>query len=69
MGKNVILPFLHYRHITALDKLIISHADNDHIGGAKAVLNSIPTAQVLSSAPLQLAAYNATQCYAGYSWV
>lgn len=68
MGKNVILPFLHYRHITALDKLIISHADNDHIGGAKAVLNSIPTAQVLSSAPLQLAAYNATQCYAGYSW-
>ncbi|WP_428354114.1 DNA internalization-related competence protein ComEC/Rec2 [Methyloprofundus sp.] len=68
MGKNVVLPFLHNRYILVLDKLIISHADNDHIGGAVAVLNSIPTQQVFSSVPGQLAAYNARQCYAGYRW-
>ena len=68
MGRNVVLPYLYYRHITRLDKLIISHADNDHIGGANSLLNSLPIQNVLSSAPGQLAAYNATQCYAGYSW-
>ncbi|OQK18378.1 hypothetical protein AU255_11335 [Methyloprofundus sedimenti] len=68
MGRNVILPFLYYRHILRLDKLIISHADNDHIGGAETLLNSISVQQVLSSVPDQLATYNAIQCSAGYSW-
>ncbi|MBT5221988.1 MAG: DNA internalization-related competence protein ComEC/Rec2 [Gammaproteobacteria bacterium] len=68
MGKNVVLPLLYYRHITSLDQLVISHADNDHIGGARALLSSIPVRQVFSSVPEQLADYNATQCYAGYMW-
>ena len=68
MGRNVVLPFLHYRHITKLDKLIISHADNDHIGGARALLSSISVRQVLSSVPDQLSAFDAVLCYAGYTW-
>jgi competence protein ComEC len=68
MGKNVVLPLLYYRHITSLDQLIISHADNDHIGGARALLSSIPVRQVFSSVPDQLADYDATQCRAGYMW-
>ncbi len=68
MGRNVILPYLYYRNITHLDKLIISHADNDHIGGAAALLNAIPVRQVLSSVPHQLSAYHATQCSAGNKW-
>ncbi|MCK5667115.1 MAG: DNA internalization-related competence protein ComEC/Rec2, partial [Thiotrichaceae bacterium] len=68
MGRNVVIPFLHYQDITALDTLIISHADNDHIGGAEALLSFIPVQQVLSSVPDQLAPYNAIACYAGDSW-
>lgn len=64
MGRSVVLPFLHYRHIFALDTLIISHADNDHIGGVPALLSVMPTQQIFSSATL----YNTKQCYAGYSW-
>ncbi|RLA19709.1 MAG: DNA internalization-related competence protein ComEC/Rec2, partial [Gammaproteobacteria bacterium] len=32
------------------------------------VMATIPTQQVLSSAPKQLAAYDAQMCYAGYAW-
>lgn len=68
MGRNVVLPYLHFRDITALDKFIISHADNDHIGGAEAVLSEIPVRQVVSSVPGQLSAYNAVMCNTGFSW-
>jgi len=68
MGRNVVVPFLNYQHIIALDKLIISHADNDHIGGAEAVLDSIPTQQVLSSVPEKLTFVDAIDCIAGYIW-
>ncbi len=68
MGQNVVLPFLTYRQISALDKLIISHADNDHIGGAKAILNQLPTKQVLSSVPHELSDFSALACQEGQNW-
>jgi len=68
MGKNVVLPFLHYQQITSIDTLVISHADNDHIGGAKSLLAEMPTEIILSSVPEQLADYKAVACYAEQSW-
>jgi len=68
MGRNVVLPFLHFRHIKLLDKVIISHADNDHIGGAKAVLSIINANEILSSVPEQLNPYSAISCIAGQEW-
>ncbi len=68
MGSNVVMPFLRFQRITALDKLIISHADNDHIGGAESILNTIPVTQVLSSVPQKLATYHALECTTGYRW-
>lgn len=68
MGRNVVLPFLHYQQITRIDTLVISHGDNDHIGGAEALLDELPTEKILSSVPEQLAAYKAVSCYAGQSW-
>ena len=68
MGRSVVVPFLIYQHITRLDKLIISHADNDHIGGAEAVLSTIPTKQVLSSVPEELTSFDAIDCIAGQAW-
>jgi len=69
MGRNVVLPFLHFRHIKVLDKVIISHADNDHIGGAKAILSTINANEILSSVPEQLNPYSAISCIAGQEWL
>ena len=68
MGRRVVLPFLHYQQVTQLDMLIISHGDNDHIGGAEAVLQTLPTHQLLIGVPQKLQNYNPIACRAGQSW-
>ena len=65
-GDAVVLPFLQHRGVEQLDMLVISHGDNDHIGGAEAVLNAIPVKAVRSSVPAQVA--KATACRAGQRW-
>ncbi|MDP3839171.1 MAG: DNA internalization-related competence protein ComEC/Rec2, partial [Methylococcales bacterium] len=68
-GKNVLLPFLHQQGVANLDRLIISHGDNDHIGGAQSLLHGIHVENVLTSVPEKLSAYRAERCVAGQSWV
>ncbi|MDD5631186.1 MAG: DNA internalization-related competence protein ComEC/Rec2, partial [Methylococcales bacterium] len=68
MGQSVVLPFLRRQGASKIDKLIISHGDNDHSGGAVSVISGIPTEQVLTSAPQQLSAYSPILCVAGKSW-
>ena len=68
MGKNIVVPFLRSRQIKHLDMLIVSHADNDHIGGAKALLSEIKSEEILSSVPDELLAYQAKSCLAGQKW-
>ena len=46
MGSAVIKPALRALGIRKLDRLVISHADNDHAGGAAGVLASIPVVDV-----------------------
>ncbi|MGA1071314.1 MAG: DNA internalization-related competence protein ComEC/Rec2 [Pseudohongiellaceae bacterium] len=46
MGSVVIKPALRALGIKKLDRLVISHADNDHAGGAAGVLASIPIADI-----------------------
>jgi competence protein ComEC len=65
-GAAVVVPYLRYQGIKQLDMLMISHADNDHIGGASAVLSSYPTKQILSSDPDKLA--GSEFCRDGQSW-
>ena len=67
-GKSVILPFLRQQGASKIDKLIISHGDNDHIGGAVSLMRGMPAGQVLTSAPEQLSDYSPTLCAAGQSW-
>jgi len=65
-GSAVVIPYLRYQAVKQLDMLIISHADNDHIGGANAVLSTYPANQVLSSDPDKLA--GSALCEQGQSW-
>ncbi|OWT65876.1 DNA internalization-related competence protein ComEC/Rec2 [Candidimonas nitroreducens] len=48
-GARTIVPFLQARGIRRLDAMVISHADIDHVGGARSVLREIPVQQSYSS--------------------
>ncbi|MGE8620237.1 MAG: DNA internalization-related competence protein ComEC/Rec2, partial [Achromobacter spanius] len=54
-GERVLAPFMQARGITALDVLVLSHADQDHVGGARAVLAAVPVR--LSYASFDVAAF------------
>jgi len=68
MGKNVILPFLNYQNIKKLDMLMISHGDNDHIGGADTILKNLPVDQIVTSVPDKFDGKNAIYCNAPQNW-
>ncbi|GMK41373.1 DNA internalization-related competence protein ComEC/Rec2 [Paenibacillus sp. CCS19] len=42
VGRKVLVPLLKQRGVHAIDLLVITHLDSDHIGGLQAVLESIP---------------------------
>ncbi|MGZ8189604.1 MAG: DNA internalization-related competence protein ComEC/Rec2 [Methylococcaceae bacterium] len=68
MGLSVLLPFLRMQATDKIDRLIISHGDNDHIGGAASLMRGIATEKVLTSVPQQLRDYSPVMCVAGQSW-
>jgi len=69
MGHSVLLPFLRSQGIDKVNSLIISHGDNDHIGGAASLMHGIDTEQVLTSVPQLLSEYAPSECVAGQSWL
>jgi competence protein ComEC len=44
-GESVVVPYLLGRGVHRLDRLLLSHHDNDHAGGVGAVLRRLPVAQ------------------------
>jgi competence protein ComEC len=50
-GQRIILPFLRGRGIDAIDRLVISHSDSDHIGGAATLLKEISFGSMMGSLP------------------
>lgn len=68
MGKVALIPFLTGEGLTQVDRMIISHGDNDHIGGAEAVLQAIPIKSIFSSVPEKFSLYPSQACYAGQHW-
>lgn len=65
-GRSVLVPFLRHESVTHVDTLIVSHGDNDHIGGSHSLQAAVPVGRVLSSVPERLA--SAQSCLAGDSW-
>lgn len=66
-GERVVLPYLAWRGIRALDLLMVSHGDNDHAGGAPAIRRAFPGARVLSGEPTS-GLGPASRCRAGQRW-
>ena len=66
MGTAIIQPFLQHQGIKKIDTLIVSHSDNDHIGGAIPLINNVPVDTILTSATDKL--LKSIPCYAGEEW-
>jgi len=48
-GRTRVVPFLRKQGIQALDALILTHPDSDHIGGAIPVLEQVPVRRLLTN--------------------
>ncbi|WP_217994984.1 MBL fold metallo-hydrolase, partial [Methylogaea oryzae] len=64
-GRSVVEPFLRATVGPAIDALVVSHGDNDHIGGADYLLEALPVARLYTSVPERLERYGPIPCRAG----
>ena len=46
-GKAILVPFLKSKGIKRIDKFIVTHADQDHIGGGEAILQSFQVRELV----------------------
>ncbi|MGY4829662.1 DNA internalization-related competence protein ComEC/Rec2 [Sphaerotilaceae bacterium SBD11-9] len=71
-GQRVLLPLLRARGEARIDKLVLSHRDLDHVGGAAVLLKNLPVGELLSSleAAHHLRSLHPApvRCEAGQSW-
>ena len=67
-GSSVIVPYLRSLGIESLDYLIVSHGDNDHIGGAQAIIDAYSTVTVLGQDIESLKVGAKQDCYDGLNW-
>lgn len=69
LGERVVLPSLRKLGVNGLDLMLLSHADADHAGGARAIASGLPVARVLSGDPLALPVeLQAEGCESGEQW-
>jgi competence protein ComEC len=71
-GSRIVVPFLRGEGVGRLDGLVLSHADDDHYGGAASVVRARHPAWLLSSLvssdPLHALAIESRRCEAGQRW-
>ncbi len=67
-GEAVVLPFLISNDVAAIDTLIVSHGDNDHIGGVDSLLQYMPVTTLLTGSMEKLVTYAAQPCQKGQRW-
>jgi len=53
-GKAIVVPFLQQQGIYHIDKVIISHGDNDHSGGINALAKVLQLSEILTSVPQKI---------------
>jgi competence protein ComEC len=51
-GQRTILPYLRGRGIGQIDRMVISHSDSDHVGGAASLLKQISFREMMGSLPI-----------------
>lgn len=67
-GAAAVAPYLVHRGYRRIDRLVISHSDNDHSGGAEAVFSALDVQRIDSGEPQALGWARSTACRAGMQW-
>jgi len=68
VAESVISPFLRARGIDKVDKLVVSHADNDHAGGVDVIHESVQVAQLRVGESFETRFVAPLPCIAGDHW-
>ena len=72
LGQRVIVPYLQYIGVDTLNRLVISHGDNDHAGGADSVLQLVDVQMLFSEPQVYEERFqnekNSQICKAGQKW-
>lgn len=68
MGENVVLPFLRTFDTKKIDMLVISHGDNDHIGGMNALHKQLAILAIKTSVPEKIPYQQVSYCLRGETW-
>ncbi|RAP58008.1 DNA internalization-related competence protein ComEC/Rec2 [Oleiagrimonas sp. MCCC 1A03011] len=66
-GDAAVLPAIRASGAGPADRIVISHGDNDHAGGARAVAKAFPDARRLSGEPKRMPV-PMPPCHAGQHW-
>ncbi len=69
-GEAVVVPFLKQSGIRHLDMILVSHGDNDHIGGLGSILEQFKPQHLLSNHDSNTPEreIQSTPCHAGHTW-
>lgn len=68
VAEQVIVPFLKAKGIRRIDWLLVSHADNDHSGGVRAIHEYAEVRAMLVGESLREADLSSSACVAGQYW-
>lgn len=66
-GRDVLAPYLRSQGIARVDRLIISHENSDHAGGADGLREAVNTVEIVTNAPAWRGI--AKPCRVGAHWV
>lgn len=67
-AEQVVLPFLRYKGIKAIDWLVVSHADDDHAGGTPALVEQIEVRRIFAGEELPDVGRKILDCEMGQYW-
>lgn len=67
-GRAVLVPFLRRQGIRQVDRLLLSHADQQHTGGVRSLLESMPVTEIATASLEETPITGAKRCQAGQAW-
>ena len=68
-AETVIVPLLERLRIAKLDQLVVTHADNDHAGGAGTIVERVPVSTLYVGEPLEGIDARQHRCHTGHRWL
>ena len=67
-GDSVVTPYLREQGVSVINRLEISHGDNDHSGGADAIVKNFHVERFFTSAPKLVRHFHAVYCNSMQQW-